>query len=284
VIGPSDYARCTLRSRVLPGTIEIEKSASPQSGQAFGFTGSGPLGSFALTDDGTAGAASAIFTGLAPGLYTVSEAIPSGWKLSSITCSSSAVTISGSQVTIPLAPGAAVVCTYRDTRTDPPAPPPPPEPPAPPTPPAPPAPPLPPTPPVPPVVIASTQLKVSKTIPRRIRVGSRVGFALRVTNVGSRAARDVRVKDVPPASMTLTGLKSRGALSVRLVRGDALWRLGTLAPGASRTVRGSVRITSATPGRARNTAVATARNAAVVVREADTRVLRARRVLPPVTG
>ncbi len=283
-LGPSDYARCTLRNRVLPGTIEIEQSASPQSGQAFAFTGSAPLGPFSLVDDGTGGSASAIFTGLAPGTYTVGGTIPSGWELSGITCSNPAVAISGAQVTIPLAAGGAVVCTYRDRSLDPPAPPPPPEPPAPPAPPPPPAPPIPPTPPVPPVVIASTQLRVAKITPRRARVGQRVPFALRVTNVGPSAARGVLVKDVPPAAMSLTRLRSRGALSLRVVRGDAVWVLGRLAPGASRTVRGSVLLTSATPGVARNTFAATARNAAVVVGTVDTRVLAPRRVIPAVTG
>lgn len=283
-LGPSDYARCTLRNRVLPGTIEIEASASPQSAQAFAFTGSGPLGSFSLVDDGTGGSASAIFTDLAPGTYTVGEAVPSGWELSGITCSNPAVAISGTQVTIPLAPGGAVVCTYRDRRLDPPSPPPPPEPPVPPTPPPPPAPTPPPAPPVPPVVIASTQLSVAKITPRRARVGQRVPFALRVTNVGPSVARGVLVKDVPPAAMSLTGLRSSGALSLRVVRGDAIWVLGALAPGASRTVRGSVLLTSATPGVARNSFAATALNAGVVVGTVDTRVLAARRVIPAVTG
>ena len=39
-IGPNQYARCTVRNRIRPGTIEIEKNATPESSQAFAFTGS----------------------------------------------------------------------------------------------------------------------------------------------------------------------------------------------------------------------------------------------------
>ena len=45
-IGPNQYAKCTVVNKILPGTIEIEKQATPTGSQAFGFTGSGPLGSF----------------------------------------------------------------------------------------------------------------------------------------------------------------------------------------------------------------------------------------------
>jgi hypothetical protein len=84
--------------------------------------------------------------------------------------------------------------------------------------------------------------------------------------------------------MTLTELRSSGALGVRIIRGDAVWKLGTLAPGASRTVRGSVVITGATPGIARNTAIVAAANAPLGVHQVDTRVLPARIITPPVTG
>ena len=83
--------------------------------------------------------------------------------------------------------------------------------------------------------------------------------------------------------MSLTGLRSSGA-TLRVIRGNAVWSLGDLAPGETRTVRGSVRITSSSLGRVRNTALATASNAGVVVNQADTRVLAQRRFAPPVTG
>jgi uncharacterized repeat protein (TIGR01451 family) len=277
-LGPNEYATCTLRNRIVPGTIEIEKAASPQSPQAFDFTGSAPLGAFALIDDGGAGPSSRTFTGLVPGTYTVSETVPADWELQEITCSDPAVTISGTQVTIPLASGDAIVCRYADRRVDPPAPPVPPVPPDPDTsgggnPPAPPT-PVPPPP--------STRLKVVKVAPNVARVGDRVPFDLRVTNVGSITATNVRLLDVPPAAMTLSGLNASS--TARRVRGNGVWRLGTIAPGATKVVRGTVRITSATPGRKRNTAVATANNARLALAATDTRVLARRAVAPAVTG
>ena len=278
VLLPGDYAKCTLRNRILPGTIEIEKVASPQGPQAFSFTGSAPLGAFSLIDDGAAGPSSKTFTGLVPGTYTVAENVPADWELARVTCSDPGVVIAGAQVTIALAAGKSVVCTYADHQVDPIGPPVPPV-----------VPPVTPgggptPPPAPPVVIASTQLSVHKTTPRRARVGGRVPFSLRVTNTGTVAATNVTLLDVPPAAMTLTELRSSGALGVRIIRGDAVWKLGTLAPGASRTVRGSVVITGATPGIARNTAIVAAANAPLGVHQVDTRVLPARVITPPVTG
>ena len=121
-LGPNEYARCTLKNRILPGTIEIEKHAWPETGQKFSFTGSPPLGNFSLTDDGDQGPSSRTFTGLVPGTYTVSELVPEDWELTGIVCTDP-VTIAGSQVTIPLAAGGSVVCTYSDRRIDPPSPP-----------------------------------------------------------------------------------------------------------------------------------------------------------------
>jgi uncharacterized repeat protein (TIGR01451 family) len=276
-IKPGEYARCTVRNRIRSGTIEIEKSANPQTAQQFGFSGSGPLGDFALVDDGKNDPAAArTFSGLAPGTYTVRELVPDDWELTGVTCTpAAAATIAGPLATINLAPGGAVVCAYRDTRTDPPVPP---EPPTPPGPPGPPAPPVPP--PVNPFGVA--QLSVVKTAPRVARVGDTLQFELTVRNTGPDPARDVIVADVPPAALTLTEL--RADRRVQLVRGSALWRLGTLASGASRTVRGSVRLQAGTPGLKRNHVLATAVNASQVQNEADTRLLQQRPVTPPVTG
>ena len=72
---------------------------------------------------------SRIFPNLAPGTYTVSEMVPEDRELTGITCTpATAAAIAGTRVTITLAPGGSVVCTYNDTRIDPPVPPEPPEP------------------------------------------------------------------------------------------------------------------------------------------------------------
>jgi uncharacterized repeat protein (TIGR01451 family) len=124
---------------------------------------------------------------------------------------------------------------------------------------------------------------VVKTMDRVARVGDRVRFRLTVRNVGSVAARNVRMADVPPAALALAALRTEGR--VRVVNGNAVWRLGNLRPGARRTVRGSVRLDSGTPGRKRNVVYATAVNARLVAGHADTRVRAAQSGnLPAVTG
>ena len=236
-------------------------------------------------DDGTA-SASRVFTPLAPGTYTVRELIPQSWTLSGVACSDPAVAISGAEVRITLAANQSVVCTYHDTQAiTPPSPgPPDPDPVPPPVPvtpaPAPaPAPALGP-PPTPPAVDPATQLRVVKTASRIVRVGQRVRFTLRVANTGSVAATDVLLADIPSAAVTLSGLRATAKASI--VRGNAVWRIGTLAPGASRTIRGSVKLTSAAPGLKRNIVAASAENAVVVADRADTRVIAP--AAPRVTG
>jgi uncharacterized repeat protein (TIGR01451 family) len=118
-------------------------------------------------------------------------------------------------------------------------------------------------------------------MPSVARVGQRIGFRLTVTNVGSVAARGVRMVDLPPAAVALASLRS--STRARVVNGGAVWNLGRLAPGAKRTIRGSVLITAGTPGLKRNLVAATAVNAKLVGDRADTR-LRARQQAPPVTG
>ena len=276
-VGPKQYAKCTVRNRIRPGTIEIEKNATPESSQVFTFTGSLGIGDFTLVDDQTDESVSRIFTNLSPGTYTVSEMVPEDWELTGITCTpATAAVIAGTQVTITLAPNGSVVCTYNDTRIDPPVPPEPPEPPVPPDPPVPPVPPEPPTPP------ATTQLRVVKTMPRVARVGSRIPFRLTVTNTGAVAARGVKLADVPPATVAVAAL--RASSRPRVGKGYAVWRIGRLAPGAKRTIRGSVRIQAGSPGLKRNWVFAAAVNARLVQDPADTRIRARAAQAPAVTG
>lgn len=254
-LGPNQYAKCTVRNRILPGTIEIEKSATPTGSQAFPFAGTGPLGSFSLVDTGKGGTASRTFPGLPPATYRVTETVPAGWSLTGASCSTPAGTVAGATATITLTAQASAVCTFRNTRNDTPPEPPPP---------------------------SSTRLTVLKTAPAVARAGEKAQFALTVRNAGPVTARDVRLADVPPAAIQLQLLSTD--TRVRIQGGNAVWRLGDLAPGARRTVRGTVRIVSATPGLKRNLAQASADNADLVQDPADTRVLAQRRVIPPVTG
>jgi uncharacterized repeat protein (TIGR01451 family) len=278
-IRPGEFVTCRVYNKINPGTIEIEKAATPDSRQPFEFMGS--LGTFQLVDDRANESVSRTFTDLAPGTYTVSEIVPDNWELTGVTCTpdGSATTI-GTGVAITLVTQGAVTCTFNDRRIDPPVPPTPPDPP----PPDPPGPPPPPTPPEPPPTPPpSTQLRVVKTMPSVARVGQRIGFRLTVTNVGSVAARRVRMVDLPPGSVALASVRS--SARARVVNGGAVWRLGRLAPGAKRTIRGSVLITAGTPGWKRNVVAATAVNAQLASDRADTRLRAAQSGrAPAVTG
>ncbi len=268
-IGPNQYAKCTVANRILPGTIEIEKQATPTGSQAFGFTGSGPLGSFSLVDNGTGGSSSRTFTGLAPGNYSVTESVPANWSLTGATCSTPAGTVAGATATIAVTGRSSVVCTFRNTRNDTP---PPPDPGLPDVEPAPPPP--------------STQLEVEKTISPTARAAARIAFSLTVTNVGPIPAENVQLRDVPPGSVVLRRGSLRSTSKANVAGGSATWNIGTLAPGASRTVSGSVVLASGTPGKKRNWVFASATNAETATASADTRVrfIAQRRVIPPVTG
>jgi len=76
-----------------PGTITIAKDADPALGTDFSFFGD--LGTFtlddAVPDDADGVPASLTFPGLPPGLYQVSEIVPTGWQLSDLSCTSNTV-------------------------------------------------------------------------------------------------------------------------------------------------------------------------------------------------
>jgi uncharacterized repeat protein (TIGR01451 family) len=287
VLKPNEYYKCTVRNQIVPGTIEIEKRATPQGSTEFPFTGS--LGPFTLVDAKGRATSSKAFTNVVPGTYTIQELVPPDWTLTGIACvPAAAATITGAQAVITLAPGGSVVCSYSDLRnnlTVPPEPTPVPPTPVPPTPVPAPGPSEPPAPaasaPAAAAGLPSTVLRVVKSAPRFARVGQRIPFSLTVTNVGTIDATSVQVADVPPAALTLSGLAATSGM--RRVRGNAVWRLGTLAPGATRTVRGSVIIRSGIPGLKRNLALATALNANLARNRVDTRVFAAR-ARPQFTG
>ena len=267
-IGPGQYATCVVRNRVTTGTIEIEKAANPHGPTAFPFTGS--LGDFSLIDDGTS-SASRVFTDVVPGTYNVRELVPGNWSLTGIDCNGGSTTVNVPEVAITLPSGGAVVCTFTDAQVIPPSPPnPDPEPP-----------PVNPDgtgvpePPVAPAEEPSARLRVVKVASRVARLGRRLIAGLRVTNVGAVPAMNVVLADIPSAAITLSNVRATG--NPRLAYGVARWRIGTLAPGQSRSVRASAIIESGTPGLKRNIAAAAADNAEVAIAATDTRLVR-----PPV--
>jgi uncharacterized repeat protein (TIGR01451 family) len=137
--------------------------------------------------------------------------------------------------------------------------------------------------------LPSTRLRVTKTASRVAGVGQLVHFDLTVRNAGSIAANDVVMTDIPPAALTLERSGARARQAGQYVRGNVVWRFGTLAPGAARSVRGAVRVVGGTPGLKRNLVLVSAENANVARAHSDTRILAPkaltqRRAAVPVTG
>jgi uncharacterized repeat protein (TIGR01451 family) len=97
------------------------------------------------------------------------------------------------------------------------------------------------------------RLSLSKSGPSRALAGARVGYVIRVTNRGGAELRGLTVADDLPAGMSLASVPSGG----RLRSGRVVWTIGSLAPGATRTLRVSVRIDSDIAGRRCNRATAT---------------------------
>jgi hypothetical protein len=112
------------------GTVTIIKDADPADGTDFPFDGGCGLGAFTLDDadpDDGDGYASAMTFAKPPGTYTVRELVPTGWSLDDITCiydppngsGGIDVDLDNAQVTIDLATGEGIVCTFINTEEEP---------------------------------------------------------------------------------------------------------------------------------------------------------------------
>lgn len=95
-------------------------------------------------------------------------------------------------------------------------------------------------------------LTIDKTAPEVDYVGSRLDYAITVTNAGDAPATQARLVDTLPAGVTFESATDGGVLQ----GSNVVWELGTLAVGESRSFRVTVR--GAEKGVQRNTAVATA--------------------------
>ncbi len=97
------------------GQIRVIKDAQPNDPQNFSFTAGGGLSpaSFTLDDDSDPALSNTqSFTDVAPGSgYTVSEATPAGWDLSSATCDDGSPTFN-----ISVSAGEVVTCTFTNTK------------------------------------------------------------------------------------------------------------------------------------------------------------------------
>jgi hypothetical protein len=99
------------------GVIQVNKNTNP-SGSSATFNFSGTLA-------GTIGDGGSIQAAEPAGTYTTTENVPSGWQLTSVTCTSAGATggttsTSGSTTTYNLVEGELLSCTYLDTLLPPP--------------------------------------------------------------------------------------------------------------------------------------------------------------------
>ncbi|HET9834448.1 MAG TPA: hypothetical protein VFP91_22145, partial [Vicinamibacterales bacterium] len=111
-LGAGENVTCTYTDTAF-GAIQISKHALGGDGT---FTFSGPQNFQITTTSGAGGPF--VLPNLAPGAYSITEAVPAGWQLSGIVCTdpSNDSTTSGSTATINLAPGEVVACTFTDVR------------------------------------------------------------------------------------------------------------------------------------------------------------------------
>jgi Domain of unknown function DUF11/Prealbumin-like fold domain len=122
-------------------------------------------------------------------------------------------------------------------------------------------------------VAAAPILAVAKRMPAHAHVGDVVPITITVKNLGRGAAHDVRLHEAPPHGGRIVAAANHGAIQRD---GTVIWQLGSLAPGASRTVHATMRVTRT--GSQLNLAVASAGNADPAVTQA---ALRARAKRPP---
>lgn len=120
VLDAADTIVCTLTNSPA-GTITIVKDAVPNDAQDFYFTTTGNgLSDFNLDDDGDSTLSnSRTFSGLAPGIFMVTENSLPGWSLTGLSCVDPGNDSNGDSTTrvasINLAAGEVVVCTYVNT-------------------------------------------------------------------------------------------------------------------------------------------------------------------------
>ncbi|HWH13805.1 MAG TPA: hypothetical protein VNT51_03600 [Miltoncostaeaceae bacterium] len=124
------------------------------------------------------------------------------------------------------------------------------------------------------------RLVITKVGPRTARGGQNVRYVIRVTNRGRGVARNVRVSDRIPSGLAVT---RRNYTTLR--NGQAVWSIGTLRPGQSRTITISLRAALRLSGSRTNVAIASATGLQPVSARAVTTFTPApRRVQPRVTG
>ena len=111
-IAPAQAVACTF-TNVKRGSIRVVKNAL--GGDAsFDFTGARE---FQILTDGGSGENDEAFRSVAPGTYAITETIPSGWRLTGLSCTNaSAVDLGAATANATVAAGEDVTCTFTNAR------------------------------------------------------------------------------------------------------------------------------------------------------------------------
>jgi hypothetical protein len=88
------------------GTIRVIQQTDPETSDEFALTFDGAP--FTLAGDGGI----QTFAHLLPRAYDIAEQLPDGWDLASVDCGDQPVVRDGPTITVDLAPGASLVCTF----------------------------------------------------------------------------------------------------------------------------------------------------------------------------
>jgi uncharacterized repeat protein (TIGR01451 family) len=133
----------------------------------------------------------------------------------------------------------------------------------------------------PPVVQPRPVLRVTKRAPKAKRAGSRILYRVTVRNTSRTTARNVVVRDRLPRSLAF----SRSSMRAASVGKTMAWKLGTLRPGQSRTLRIWLIAPATLNGKRTNVVTVSANRARTVRASAPTQFRPlAQRILPAVTG
>jgi uncharacterized repeat protein (TIGR01451 family) len=129
-----------------------------------------------------------------------------------------------------------------------------------------------------------TKLRITKTTPTKVvKAGGNVTFTITVKNTGTVPAINVALRDCVPSGLSLVRRPgNRGTLR----NGALSWPLGTIPPGATRTVKITFKVDRNTRGFRGCTASAAGTNATRVAAGAQVRVVAGTASAPrtPVTG
>jgi len=115
-------------------------------------------------------------------------------------------------------------------------------------------------------VVKQPVLTITKKGNERVVIGRPVNFAITVANTGDAAAADTVIKDPIPAGATFVSATEGGKVDGNAV----VWNVGTLAPGASKTV--NVSLSVAATSNISNTATVSAKCASPASATAGTQV------------